>query len=189
MIYVIWESDGKNENTLREISLERKCSFLSITDIKTILNKKELVLFIEEDLLEKDFFSKNKAICEKIEKRDWIVILFGHKKKFKPLPYLVKRTRNIIRDPKELNIALDQLEKARLTPNSRENIFNKKMNRLFYIYYCMTDRDSVTFEEIEFVSGISKRTFQRDIQTLKEVLITQKINYNEYEKCYTIEYI
>lgn len=189
MIYAIWDSTGNNRQILREISLERNGSFLAITDIQAVINEKELVLFIEEDLLEKDFFSKQKAICEKIKKLEWIVILLGHRKKFKPLPYLIKRTRNIIRDPKMVNIALDQLERAKLTPNSRKNVLNKKMNRLFYIYYCLSDRDSVTYEEIAFVSGISRRTFQRDINTLKSVLVMQEIHYNDYEKCYTIEYI
>lgn len=189
MIYALWQLNGSNDNILRNIAQERNGTFLSITNINSVINKNEVVLFIDEELIEKDFFSKQKAINEKIKKLEWIVIILGNRKKFKPLPYLVKRTRNIIRDPKMVNIALDQLEKAKLTPNSRKNILNKKLNRLFYIYYCLSDRDSVTYEEIAFVSGVSRRTFQRDIQTLKEVLVLQTINYNDFEKCYTIEYI
>lgn len=189
MIYAIWESNKKNERIIHEISSNRNGSFLAISSIDEVINEEKVTLFVDENLIELDFFSRNKAICDKIEKLEWVLILIGHKKKFKPLPYLAKRIKSTIKDLRELEIALDILEKTRNNPLSRETTFNKKMNRLFYIYYCLTDRDSVTYEEIAFVSGVSKRTFQRDIKTLKEVLATQNIICNEYEKKYTIEYI
>jgi len=189
MIYAFYGENQLNRSFMKILTSDRNVKYREITAINDVIKEKELVLFIEEGILDYDFFHKNEIICKKINSLQWIVFLIGNTKKFKPLPYLIKRTRKVLRNQDAINRAIDLLVSAKLTPNSRENLFHKKMNRLFYIYYCLTDRDSVTYEEIAYVSGISKRTFQRDIEVLKEILITQKINYNEFEKCYTIEYI
>jgi predicted DNA-binding transcriptional regulator YafY len=58
---------------------------------------------------------------------------------------------------------------------------------LIYIYVNLYEKETITYDEINSVSLISKRTFLRDLETLRDILITQTIVFDENNRYYTLE--
>jgi hypothetical protein len=189
MICAVWSDNQETKKSIQLILEKRDQEYSEISSMHDIMDNKEIILFVDEDLLSSNFFFTNKLICERIENGQWQFIILGFKKKFKPLPYMVKRTYQSIKNSDEIEKSVSLLKKSILKPKSRDYTFAKKMNRLFYIYHCLYEKESISFEEVQSFSKISRRTFQRDLQTLREVLVTQKITLDESTNCYVMDYI
>ncbi len=188
-IYAIWCENEQNIQLLQTAISKITDNCLVLKNIKSIFKKPKVVVFVEEELLHESFFGDNKNICEKIEDLQWFVIVIGHKKKLNPFPYMAKRIDKPLKSVSQIAPVLDKISASAQKPNSRNNVLAKKMNRLFYIYHCLYEKEKITYEEVKNISNISQRTFFRDLDTLREVLVTQTITYDENEKHYTIDYI
>ena len=51
----------------------------------------------------------------------------------------------------------------------------KRFNRLLYIYTLFNETGGVNMDEVLFRTNISKRTYYRDIETIKEICVNMKI--------------
>ena len=188
-IYAIWCENEQNIQLLQTAVSQITDNYLVLKNMKSIFKKPKVVVFVEEELLHESFFGDNKNICEKIEDLQWFVIVIGSKKKLNPFPYMAKRIDKPLKSVSQIAPVLDKISASAQKHNSRNNVFAKKLNRLFYIYHCLYEKETITYEEVKSISNISKRTFLRDLQTLREVLVTQTITYDENEKYYTMDYI
>ena len=187
--YAIWCENEQNIQLLQTAVSQITDNYLVLKNMKSIFKKPKVVVFVEEELLHESFFGDNKNICEKIEDLQWFVIVIGSKKKLNPFPYMAKRIDKPLKSVSQIAPVLDKISASAQKQNSRNNVFAKKLNRLFYIYHCLYEKETITYEEVKGISNISKRTFLRDLQTLREVLVTQTITYDENEKYYTMDYI
>ena len=187
--YAIWCVNEQNIQLLQTAISQITNNYLVLKNINSIFKKPKVVVFVEEELLHESFFGDNKNICEKIEDLQWFVIVIGHKKKLNPFPYMAKRIDKPLKSVLQIAPVLDKISASAQKQNSRNNVFAKKLNRLFYIYHCLYEKETITYEEVKSISKISKRTFFRDLDTLREVLLTQTITYDENEKHYTMDYI
>jgi hypothetical protein len=187
--YAIWCENEQNIKLLQTAISQITDNYLVLKNIKSIFKKPKVVVFVEEELLHESFFGDNKNTCEKIEDLQWFVIVIGHKKKLNPFPYMAKRIDKPLKSISQIAPVLDKISTSAQKPNSRNNVLAKKLNRLFYIYHCLYEKETITYEEVKSISKISKRTFFRDLDTLREVLLTQTITYDENEKHYTMDYI
>ena len=187
--YAIWCEKEQNIQLLQTAVSQITDNYLILKNIKSIFKKPKVVVFVEEELLPESFFGDNKNICEKIEDLQWFIIVIGHKKKLNPLPYMAKRIDKPLKSVSQIAPVLDKISASAQKHNSRNNVLAKKLNRLFYIYHCLYEKETITYEEVKSISNISKRTFLRDLETLREVLVTQTITYDENEKHYTMDYI
>jgi hypothetical protein len=188
-IYAIWCENEQNIQLLQTAISQITDNYLVLKNIKSIFKKPKVVVFVEEELLHESFFGDNKNICEKIEDLQWFVIVIGSKKKLNPFPYMAKRIDKPLKSVSQIAPVLDKISASAQKHNSRNNVFAKKLNRLFYIYHCLYEKETITYEEVKRISNISQRTFFRDLETLREVLVTQTITYDENEKHYTMDYI
>ena len=189
MKFAFWCENEINKQVLKTALINRKKAYIVINNIKSIIRETNLVLFVEEELLAASFFADNKNICEKIEDLQWFVIVIGHQKKFKPIPYMAKRIDKPLKSVSQIAPVLHKISASAKKNNSRNNVLAKKLNRLFYIYHCLYEKETITYEEVKNISNISPRTFYRDLETLREVLVTQTITFDENEKYYTMDYI
>jgi hypothetical protein len=188
-IYAIWCENEQNIQLLQTAISQITDNYLVLKNIKSIFKKPKVVVFVEEELLYETFFGDNKNICEKIEDLQWFVIVIGSKKKLNPFPYMAKRIDKPLKSVSQIAPVLDKISTSAQKHNTRNNVFSKKLNRLFYIYHCLYEKETITYEEVKRISNISQRTFFRDLETLREVLVTQTITYDENEKHYTMDYI
>ena len=188
-IYAIWCENEQNIQLLQTAISQITDNYLVLKNMKSIFKKPKIVVFVEEELLYESFFGDNKNICEKIEDLQWFVIVIGSKKKLNPFPYMAKRIDKPLKSVSQIAPVLDKISASAQKHNSRNNVFAKKLNRLFYIYHCLYEKETITYEEVKRISNISQRTFFRDLETLREVLVTQTITYDENEKHYTMDYI
>jgi hypothetical protein len=188
-IYAIWCENEQNIQLLQTAISQISDNYLVLKNMKSIFKKPKVVVFVEEELLHESFFGDNKNICEKIEDLKWFVIVIGSKKKLNPFPYMAKRIDKPLKSVSQIAPVLDKISASAQKHNSRNNVFAKKLNRLFYIYHCLYEKETITYEEVKRISNISQRTFFRDLETLREVLVTQAITYDENEKHYTMDYI
>jgi hypothetical protein len=188
-IYAIWCENEQNIQLLQTAISQITDNYLVLKNMKSIFKKPKIVVFVEEELLHESFFGDNKNICEKIEDLQWFVIVIGSKKKLNPFPYMAKRIDKPLKSVSQIAPVLDKISASAQKHNSRNNVFSKKLNRLFYIYHCLYEKETITYEEVKRISNISQRTFFRDLETLREVLVTQTITYDENEKHYTMDYI
>jgi hypothetical protein len=187
--YAIWCVNEQNIQLLQTAISQISDNYLVLKNMKSIFKKPKVVVFVEEELLHESFFGDNKNICEKIEDLQWFVIVIGSKKKLNPFPYMAKRIDKPLKSVSQIAPVLDKISASAQKPNSRNNVLAKKLNRLFYIYHCLYEKETITYEEVKNISNISQRTFFRDLDTLREVLLTQTITYDENEKHYTMDYI
>jgi predicted DNA-binding transcriptional regulator YafY len=63
-----------------------------------------------------------------------------------------------------------------------------KAHRLLYIYHLLNSTESISYEDVEEFN-IGKRTFERDLETLREILITEKTTFNKYQNRYELKYV
>ena len=187
--YAIWCENEQNIQLLQTAISQITDNYLVLKNMKSIFKKPKVVVFVEEELLHESFFGDNKNICEKIEDLQWFVIVIGSKKKLNPFPYMAKRIDKPLKSVSQIAPVLDKISTSAQKHNTRNNVFSKKLNRLFYIYHCLYEKETLTYEEVKRISNISQRTFFRDLETLREVLVTQAITYDENEKHYTMDYI
>ena len=59
--------------------------------------------------------------------------------------------------------------------NKRRIAMKKQVGRLFYIYTQLNDKGCFSMKEIIDLSGISKRTFHRDIELINKILINRTV--------------
>ncbi len=189
IIYTIWCENEQNIQLLQTAISQISDNYLILKNMKSIFKKPKVVVFVEEELLHESFFGDQKNICEKIEDLQWFVIVIGSKKKLNPFPYMAKRIDKPLKSVSQIAPVLDKISTSAQKHNTRNNVFSKKLNRLFYIYHCLYEKETITYEEVKRISNISQRTFFRDLETLREVLVTQTITYDENEKHYTMDYI
>ena len=184
--YAIWCENLHNIQVLKDAFEMHSKKYAVIDNIKTIIKKPKAVIFAEEDLLSHSFFIDNKNVTKKIDELSWVFIIIGTKRKIKPFPYMIKRMNKNLKSEKQISEILSTLSKAKKKPK-QNNVLSKKINRLIYIYVNLYEKETITYDEINSVSLISKRTFLRDLETLRDILITQTIVFDENNRYYTLE--
>ena len=184
--YAIWCENLHNIQVLKDGIKKHTKNFAVIDNINSIVKKSKAIVFVEEDLLSETFFIDNKNVTKKIDELSWVFIIIGTKRKIKPFPYMVKRMNKNLKSEKQISEILSTLSKAKKKPK-QNNVLSKKINRLIYIYVNLYDKETITYDEINSVSLISKRTFLRDLETLRDILITQTIVFDENNRYYTLE--
>jgi len=241
MRYAICCNNQQNQILLRTIFRQRGLTYSNISNIKNSLKVPNMMVFIEKDMLEKDFFTDKIDLIKKIENFEWRFIVIGNGGNFVKIPFTVKRIENPITNELVVNHILDSFEKITVSYSPRELASLKKFNRQFYIYNSLYENQSINYEYIKNVFGVSertyqrdvvsinqiinsvmptlnkahrllyiyhllnstesisyedveefnigKRTFERDLETLREILITEKTTFNKYQNRYELKYV
>jgi uncharacterized protein YfkK (UPF0435 family) len=126
-------------------------------------------------------------LCDIIESKSVFFIIIGNNKFFKRQPIEVKRISHKNVNTEMIKNIIEIWNDYKNKLNQREKILTKKLARLFYIYHILYEKESISASEIINIAKISKRTFQRDLKILKEVLVTKNIKLDPESQTYFLE--
>jgi hypothetical protein len=147
--------------------------------------KNQIILCDEQDL-DEHIFRINISLVEAIEKMDALFVIIGDLKRFPFKPINVKVLKKNQDVANNISVLLDKWICINEKRNKREKVLAIKLNRLFYILHELENKDEVFMEDIIKVTGVSKRTVQRDFQLIREMLIHKDIAYDEFNKSYVL---
>jgi hypothetical protein len=145
----------------------------------------EIIICDEVDL-DVNIFRNNLSLVEAIEKMNVLLIIIGDSLRipFKPINVKVfKKNKDV---PKNISVLIDKWICINEKRNKREKVLANKLNRIFYILHELETKEEVFMEDIIKVTGVSKRTVQRDFQFIREMLIDKDIAYDEFNKSYVL---
>jgi hypothetical protein len=145
----------------------------------------EIIVCDEVDL-DVNIFRNNLSLVEAIEKMNVLLVIIGDSIRFPFKPINVKILKNNQNLANNISVLLDKWICINEKRNKRERVLAIKLNRLFYILHELETKDEVFMEDIIKVTGVSKRTVQRDFQMIKEMLIHKDIAYDEFNKSYVL---
>jgi hypothetical protein len=147
--------------------------------------KNQIIICDEQDL-DENIFRTNIPLVEAIEKMDALFVIIGNLKGFprKPINVKVFKKNNDI--AKNISVLIDKWICINEKRNKREKVLAIKLNRLFYILHELETKNEIFMEDIIKVTGVSKRTVQRDFQMIREMLIHKNITYDEFNKSYSL---
>jgi hypothetical protein len=179
----------KNQNNLDLLTESIQFCNMKLEQLSSsnpLRNQINTIVFVEEHLLDATFF-RDEQLFDRIENLDVFFILIGTTKKFIPQPLNIKRIFDPISGKKQIISILEMYKDFQQKLNQRDKALTKKLNRLFYIYHQLYEKESIKMTEILRLTKVSRRTIYRDFQTLREVLVTQTIKYDENEQMYYME--
>jgi len=141
------------------------------------------IVFVDEDLLDPLIF-KNEELLTKIEEFDLLLVIIGSKKSFQSEHYYSSRIDKSELNNKTIEILIKKWYTLNGNVTKRDLALNKKLTRLFFIYHLLEQENAVSLDYLINKTGFSKRTIQRDIKTLRDVVVSSKIEFNEENKTY-----
>jgi hypothetical protein len=146
----------------------------------------ELIICDERDL-NTDVFKTNINLVEAIENMEVLMIIIGKSIRFAYKPINVQIIEKNVNVKKDLVQLIDKWMIIQEKRNKREKVLANKLNRLFYILNEFETKDEVFIEDIIKVTGVSKRTVQRDFQFIREMLINKDIELDEFNRSYVLK--
>lgn len=147
---------------------------------------KNEIIFCDERDLSPILFRKNMSLVEAIENMEVLMVVIGKSIDFKWTPINVQRIKKDDNIKKNVAKLIDKWLIIIDKINQREKVIANKLNRLFYILHEFETKDDIYMKDIIKVTGVSKRTVQRDFQLIKEMLINKDIVFDENNGTYTM---
>jgi len=80
-----------------------------------------------------------------------------------------------IYNEEEIKSLIIQRSKVVAKFQRRRDAMKKRFNRLFFIYTLFKEAGVVRMDDVIFRTGISKRTYYRDIETIRDICVEMKI--------------
>ena len=183
---VLWKSEDFNFSLIESAIKYKKGKLINVIDKTQLINLSDTLIFIDEDLID-DIFFDDEILLDKLEKLNLYLVIVGLQKKLRRVPPQVHFISKLNTDEKEISAVIDIWQHYRQNLNKREQALTVKLNRLFYIYHVLFEGEYLFLEDIMKMASVSKRTILRDLKTLREVLVTKQITFDEEKKAYLME--
>jgi hypothetical protein len=178
----LFVENQENQRKIIKAIKELKGSYELIDSADNLKSLTKSIVFVEEHLLDENFFQTG-DLFERIEDLEVSWVTVGNKKKFIPQPLAVKRINsNLSNDSSGLNSLLESYIEIHNKFTQREKVLSKKLNRLFFLYHQLYEKESLEMSDILRLTNVSKRTIFRDFQLLREVLMTQTICLDDFDQ-------
>ena len=170
---VVWTDNKADQKTLRKIIRGLKFHPVIVESDKVgdVLKIHCFLIFARGCLVQSDFFDTRRTALSNGE------LTFVFIDNSRPFPNVspkniiqldITKPINVKSLIKKLSLTIDRFSKRRAA-------MNKKLSRLFYIYTLLKETGSVSMEDVLFRTKISKRTYYRDIETIKDVCVDMRI--------------
>lgn len=145
----------------------------------------ELIICDERDL-NADVFKTNTNLVEAIDNMEVLMVIIGKSMRFTLTPINVQRIEQDVKVEGNIVNIINNWLIINEKRNKREKVIANKLNRLFYILNEFEKKEEIYMIDIIKVTGVSKRTIQRDFQLIKEMLINKDIVFDENNGTYTM---
>jgi hypothetical protein len=172
---------------LEEVIHEKKGQYFQVEEKSQITESIDILAFIDEEYIDDYFF--NGGLLDKLENLTIMIVVIGFQKKLRGIPPQVHCIHRSVFGKKNILQAIEVWQRYRQNLNKREQALAIKLNRLFYIYHVLYEGEYLFMEDILKMTRVSKRTIMRDIKTLRDVLVTKEIVFDESKGAYFMDEI
>lgn len=170
---VVWTDSKPEQKILVKIirGLKFNPVIIATDNVQDVLKVHCFLIFATGRLVQADFFDTRKTALRSGE----LTCVFIDDSR----PYPNFSPKSVI----QLDISKPDEVKNLIKKKSKEiDLFSKrrlameqKLKRLFYIYTILKETGSIRMEDVIFRAKISKRTFYRDIETIKDICVDMRI--------------
>jgi len=182
----LWLPKSSDLKLIKKILLTYKGKITTVTSKSLLVSFSDTIVFVDENYIDDRFFDDD-ILLDKLEKLELFLVIVGKNIKLKRIPPQVNRIDSPIIDTKKVSDLIDKWQHYRTNLNLREQALTVKLNRLFFIYHKLFEGEYLYMDDILKMASVTKRTILRDLKTLKEVLVTKKITFDEEKKAYIME--
>ena len=182
----LWLPKSSELKLIKNILLTYKGKITTVTSKSLLVSFSDTIVFVDENYIDDRFFDDD-ILLDKLEKLELFLVIVGKNIKLKRIPPQVNRIDSPIIDTKKVSDLIDKWQHYRTNLNLREQALTVKLNRLFFIYHKLFEGEYLYMDDILKMASVTKRTILRDLKTLKEVLVTKKITFDEEKKAYIME--
>ena len=182
----LWLTKSSDLKLIKKILLTYKGKTTTVTSKSLLVSFSDTIVFVDENYIDDRFFDDD-ILLDKLEKLELFLVIVGKNKKLKRIPPQVNSIDSPIIDIKKVSDLIDKWQHYRTNLNLREQALTVKLNRLFFIYHKLFEGEYLYMDDILKMASVTKRTILRDLKTLKEVLVTKKITFDEVKKAYIME--
>ena len=182
----LWLPKSSDLKLIKKILLTYKGKTTAVTSKSLLVSFSDTIVFVDENYIDDRFFDDD-ILLDKLEKLELFLVIVGENIKLKRIPPQVNRIDSPIIDIKKVSDLIDKWQHYRTNLNLREQALTVKLNRLFFIYHKLFEGEYLYMDDILKMASVTKRTILRDLKTLKEVLVTKKITFDEEKKAYIME--
>jgi hypothetical protein len=182
----LWLPKSSELKLIKNILLTYRGKTTAVTSKSLLVSFSDTIVFVDENYIDDRFFDDD-ILLDKLEKLELFLVIVGKNIKLKRIPPQVNSIDSPIIDTKKVSDLIDKWQHYRTNLNLREQALTVKLNRLFFIYHKLFEGEYLYMEDILKMASVTKRTILRDLKTLKEVLVTKKITFDEEKKAYIME--
>jgi hypothetical protein len=182
----LWLPKSRDLKLIKNTLLTYKGKTTTVTSKSLLVSFSDTIVFVDENYIDDRFFDDD-ILLDKLEKLELFLIIVGKNIKLKRIPPQVNSIDAPIIDIKKVYDLIDKWQHYRTNLNLREQALTVKLNRLFFIYHKLFEGEYLYMDDILKMASVTKRTILRDLKTLKEVLVTKKITFDEEKKAYIME--
>ena len=182
----LWLPKSSDLKLIKNTLLTYKGKTTTVTSKSLLVSFSDTIVFVDENYIDDRFFDDD-ILLDKLEKLELFLVIVGKNIKLKRIPPQVNSIDSPIIDIKKVSDLIDKWQHYRTNLNLREQALTVKLNRLFFIYHKLFEGEYLYVDDILKMASVTKRTILRDLKTLKEVLVTKKITFDEEKKAYIME--
>jgi hypothetical protein len=184
--FALWLPKSSDLKLIKNTLLTYKGKTTTVTSKSLLVSFSDTIVFVDENYIDDRFFDDD-ILLDKLEKLELFLVIVGKNIKLKRIPPQVNSIDSPIIDTKKVSDLIDKWQHYRTNLNLREQALTVKLNRLFFIYHKLFEGEYLYMDDILKMASVTKRTILRDLKTLKEVLVTKKITFDEEKKAYIME--
>jgi hypothetical protein len=140
-----------------------------------VINTNCFIIFAKSLLVPSQFFMDRKEFLQKVNDGEVKIVFLDDDSTLRIQNIPPKAQRINVADEAEIKKWIKMRGKKPEKGDKRRMALKTKVGRLFYIYSEIYPDSSVSMEDILYRSGISKRTFHRDIELINEILWDKKV--------------
>jgi hypothetical protein len=182
----LWLPKSSELKLIKNILLTYRGKTTAVTSKSLLVSFSDTIVFVDENYIDDRFFDDD-ILLDKLEKLELFLVIVGKNIKLKRIPPQVNSIDSPIIDTKKVSDLIDKWQHYRTNLNLREQALTVKLNRIFFIYHKLFEGEYLYMDDILKMASVTKRTILRDLKTLKEVLVTKKITFDEVKKAYIME--
>lgn len=170
---VIWTDNESDQKMLTKIikGLRLYPVIMDTDNVKEVIKTHCFLIFAKGSLVQSDFFDTMRTGIKNGE------LTFVFIDDNRPYPNVSPRSiiQLDINNPDDVKSLIKKQAIVAERFNKRREAMNKKLSRLFYIYTVLMETGNVKMEDVLYRTKISKRTFYRDMEIIKDVCLDIKI--------------
>jgi hypothetical protein len=170
---VIWTDDKKVQEDLKKIVKELRFNpkVVDNADNTEVMAIHSFLIFAKSSLVQADFFDKRSIAIRSGE----LTIVFIDSSRPYPKFSSMDIDQINISNKEEVKSVIIQKSIQAAKFQRRRVAMKKRFNRLFFIYTLLKETGGVKMDDMLFRTKISKRTYYRDIETIKEICVDMNI--------------